>query len=162
MVARLPRGAAVVYRHFGAADALGRGKIIARVARRRGVLLLVGADVALAARLGADGVHLPQRFAGRAGLVRALRRRFLVTGAAHDLPAALRARREGIQAIVISPIFPSRSPSAGRALGVRRLATLIREAGLPAYALGGVTTRTARRVSLTGAGGLAAIEGLTT
>ena len=136
--------------------------MIARVARRRGVLLLVGADGALAARLDADGVHLPQRLAGRAGLVRMLRRRFLVTAAAHDLPAALRARRAGVQAIVVSPVFPSHSPSAGQALGVLRLATLIRKAGLPAYALGGVTARTARRFPLSGAVGMAAIEGLTT
>ena len=162
VVAKLPRGAAVVYRHFGAVDALGRGKMIARIARRRGVLLLVGADGALAARLGADGVHLPQRLAGRTGLVKALRRRFMLTAAAHDLPAALRARQAGVQAIVVSPVFPSRSPSAGRALGVRRLATLIRKAGLPAYALGGVTARTARRLRLSGAVGIAAIEGLTT
>ncbi len=162
VVARLPRGAAVVYRHFGAADALSRGKMIATVARRRGVRLLVGADGTLAARLGADGVHLPQRLAGRTGLVRTLRRRFLVTAAAHDLPAALRARRAGVQAIVVSPVFPSHSPSAGQALGVRRLATLIRKAGLPAYALGGVTARTARRLPLSGAVGMAAIEGLTT
>ena len=162
VVARLPRDAAVVYRHFGAEDALSRGTMIAKVARRRGVLVLVGADGALAARLDADGVHLPQRLAGRTGLVKALRRRFLVTAAAHDVPAALRARRAGVQAIVVSPVFPSSSPSAGRALGPRELSIIIRAAGLPAYALGGVTARTGRRLPLTGAVGIAAIEGLTT
>jgi thiamine-phosphate pyrophosphorylase len=160
IVARLPRGSAVVFRAFGAPDALARGKRIGAAARGRGVVLMVGLDGALAARLGADGVHLPERLAGKAGLVRALRRRFLVTAAAHDLPAALRARRAGVDAIVVSPVFPSRSPSAGRAIGVRGFCGLARAARMPAYALGGVNARTARRLAGSGAAGLAAIEGL--
>ena len=159
-MARLPRGSAVVFRAFGAADALARGKRLAAVARRHGVMFIVGMDVALAARLGADGVHLPERLAGRAGAVRALRRRFLVSAAAHSLPAALRARRAGVDAIVVSPVFPSRSPSAGRAIGVRTFACLARVASTPAYALGGVNACTARRLAGSGAVGIAAIEGL--
>ncbi len=160
VVERLPRGAAVVYRAFGAADALERGRRLGRIARSRGVLLLVGADPGLAARLRADGVHLPQRLAARRGAVLALRRRFLVTAAAHDLPAALKARRAGIDAIVVSPVFASRSPSAGRPLGPRAFAVLSRRAALPVYALGGVNASTARRLGRSGAVGLAAIDGL--
>jgi thiamine-phosphate pyrophosphorylase len=159
-VERLPRGSAVVFRAFGAADALARGRRLASAARRRGVIVLVGMDAALAVRLGADGVHLPERLAGRAGFVRALRRRFLVTAAAHDLPAALRASRAGVQAIVISPVFPSSSPSAGPAMGVRAFATLARAAKTPAYALGGGSAGTARRLAGSGAVGLAGVEAL--
>lgn len=151
----------MVFRTFGAPDALATGKRLAAVARRRGVLMMVGMDGALAARLGADGVHLPERLAGRAGHVRALRGRFLVTAAAHDLPAALRALRAGVDAVVVSPVLPSRSPSAGRAIGVRAFARLARAAALPTYALGGVNAHTARRLAGSGAVGLAAIEGLT-
>jgi thiamine-phosphate pyrophosphorylase len=160
VIARLPRGSAVVFRAFGAPDALSRGLALRRLARRRGVLFLVGADAALAVALRADGVHLPERLAGRAGLVRALKRRFLVTAAAHGLPAALRARRAGAEALVASPVFPSHSPSAGQALGPLAFATLVRRAGAPVYALGGVNARTARRLAGSGAAGLAAIEGL--
>ncbi len=158
--ARLPKGCGVVFRAFGAADAIEQGRALARVCRQGRLTLLVGADPALAARLNADGVHLPQRLAGRAGLVRSLRTRFLVTAAAHDLPAALRARRAGAQALVISPVFASNSPSAGRAMGPRALARLARAAGIPVYALGGVNASTARALKRTGAVGLAAVEAL--
>jgi thiamine-phosphate pyrophosphorylase len=158
---RLPRGAGVVFRAFGAADALATGRVLARVCRRRGLVLLVGADAALAARLGADGVHLPQRLAGRAGVTHALRRRFRVTAAAHDLPAVLRAGRAGAEGLVISPVFPSLSRSAGRPLGPMTLAGLVRRAKVPAYALGGVNARSARALRLTGVVGLAAVEALT-
>jgi len=160
IVKRLPRGVGVVYRPFGAENAFTYGKILKKAARRRGVRFLVGADARLASRLDADGVHLPERLTGRAGFVRALRRRFLVTAAAHGLPAAIRARRAGVQAIVVSPVFPSQSPSAGRSMGARAFSVLIREAGSPAYALGGVNTRTARRLGLSGAVGIAAIDAM--
>ena len=160
-VERLPRGAAVVYRAFGARNAVCLGQKLARIAQRRGVLLFVGADARLARALGAAGVHLPERLAKRRGAVLALRRRFVVTAAAHSLPAALRARRAGVDAIVVSPVFASRSPSAGRAMGARAFARLIREAGAPAYALGGVNPTTVRRLNGAGAIGFAAIDGLT-
>jgi thiamine-phosphate pyrophosphorylase len=156
--ARLPRGCGVVFRPFGAANALHQGRALAKVCRRRGLVLLVGADPRLAARMNADGVHLPQRLSGRAGTIRALRTRFLVTAAAHDFPAALRARRAGVHALVISPVFASNSPSAGRPIGPRALARIARLAGAPAFALGGVNARTARALKHTGAIGLAAVE----
>lgn len=157
---RLPRGAAVVFRAFGSDDALEQGRALLKVCRRRGLMLIVGADSGLAARLGADGVHLPERLARRAGDIRALRRRFLVTAAAHGLPAALAACRAGAQALVVSPIFESHSPSAGRPIGPRPLATLIRRVRVSVYALGGVNARTVRALAHTGAIGVAAVEAL--
>jgi len=160
VIARLPRGSGVVFRDFGARDAVARGLVLARAARRRGLVFVVGADARLAVRLRADGVHLPQRLAGRAGEIAALRRHFLITAAAHDLPAALRARRAGVDAIVVSPVFMSASPSAARPLGALRFAALLRRAAAPAYALGGVNAKTIRRLKHSGAVGVAAIDGL--
>jgi thiamine-phosphate pyrophosphorylase len=154
----LPRGAAVVFRTFGAADAEPRALRLKAVCRARGVKLLVGADVALARRVGADGVHLPERLAWRARAVRG--RGFLVTAAAHSLTAARRGLAAGADAVVVSPAFPSRSPSAGPPLGAVRLALLVRAAQGPVYALGGVTNETARRLKDAGLVGLAAVEGL--
>jgi thiamine-phosphate pyrophosphorylase len=72
----------------------------------------------------------------------------------------LRARRAGVDAIVVSPVFASASPSAGRPMGARAFAVLVREARLPVYALGGVNAGTARALPRSGAAGLAAIEAL--
>lgn len=149
-----------MFRWFGGSDAFDTGHALARVCRTRGLTLLVGADAGLAVRLRADGVHLPERLAGRRGRVNALRGRFLVTAAAHSLPAALRARRSGVQALVVSPVFESDSPSAGRPMGPRALATLIRWAAAPVYALGGVDASNVRRLGMTGAVGIAAVKAL--
>jgi thiamine-phosphate pyrophosphorylase len=72
-------------------------------------------------------------------------------------------RAGGLDAVVVSAIFPSRSASAGKPMGPVRLAALIRKAGTsPVYGLGGITDKTARRMIPTGVVGLAGIEGFRT
>ena len=155
---RLPRGSALVYRAFGAADALEVARALRAVTRRRGVLLLVGNDERLAAAVGADGVHLPERRLAAAGGIRAKRPSWVVTGAVHGASALKRAERAGVDAAVLSPVFPSRSPSAGRPLGPLRFAALVRSTRAPVVALGGVNARTAKRLVGSGAAGLAAVD----
>ncbi|MBS0334032.1 MAG: thiamine phosphate synthase [Proteobacteria bacterium] len=159
---RLPRGAGVVYRAFGAADAEALGRRLAKIARRRGLMLLVGADAALADRLGADGVHLPERLAHRARRLKASNPGWIVTAAAHSPRAARRAVSDGADAVVVSAVFPSRSASAGAPIGPVRLALLVPRAGGPVYALGGVDNKKARLLKDTGAVGLAAVDAFRT
>jgi thiamine-phosphate pyrophosphorylase len=150
----------VVFRAFGAADALARARRLRTIAARRGLTLLIGADPGLAAACRADGVHLPERLAGRAGRLKAARPGWIVTAAAHSLPAVRRAARAGADAVVISPIFPSASRSAGRPIGARGAAAIARRAGAPVYGLGGVGNENAPFLKDTGLAGLAAVEGL--
>jgi thiamine-phosphate pyrophosphorylase len=160
VVARLPRGAGVVYRAFGDPDAVAKGRRLVRAARRRGLLVLAGADAGLAARIGADGVHLPERRAALARGIKQARPGWIVTAAAHSEPATVTARRYGADAVFVSPIFASASPSAGRPIGVLRFAALTARAGLPAFALGGVNSETARRLTQSRVAGVAAVEAL--
>jgi thiamine-phosphate pyrophosphorylase len=162
VAAGLPRGSGVVFRAFGAADAAARGRALAGLARRRGLMLLVGADPALARGVGAHGVHLPERLAHLAGRIRRGRPGWIVTAAAHSPPAIRRARLAGADAVLVSPVFESRSPSAGAALGTLRFAALVRAAGLPVYALGGVDMKSARRLLASGAAGIAAVDAFRT
>lgn len=160
IAAQLPRGAAVVFRAFGAADAEAQARRLKAIARARGLMLLIGADDGLARRIGADGVHLPERLAHRVPLIR--RPGWIVTCAAHSLAAARRARTAGADAVVVSAVFPSDSPSAGAPIGPVRTALLARRAGLPVYGLGGVNNKTARRLKDAGLVGLAAVDAFRT
>jgi thiamine-phosphate pyrophosphorylase len=154
---RLSEGSGLVYRAFGAPDALEIARALAAVARRRGLLFLVGADAGLAASSGAAGVHLPERLVSFAPRLRARRPAWWVTGAAHSAAALGRARAAGLDAALVSAVFPSESPSAGVPLGPVRLASLVRAAGLPVYALGGVNASTIARLKGTGVAGVAAV-----
>ena len=105
-------------------------------------------------------MHLPERLAHRARRVKAAHPRWTVTAAAHSPRAARRALACGADAVVVSTVFASRSASAGRPMGPVRLALLVRAAGGPVYALGGITHEKARRLAGVGVAGLAAVEAL--
>jgi thiamine-phosphate pyrophosphorylase len=152
VAAQLPRGAGIVLRTFGDASRAGR---IAAIARRRRLILLIGADERLAARLKADGLHLPERMATAIPRIRARHPRWLITVAAHSPRAA---RNPAADAVVLSTVFESRSPSAGRPLGPLRLATIARASPVAVYALGGVNMKNARRLRATGVVGIAAVD----
>lgn len=156
IASRLPRGFGIVWRHFGAADRLEAGRRLARLCRRRGLVLLVSADPALAARIGAHGVHWPE------ARLKGFRQRpagMIETAAAHSPRAIHRAHRLGIDAAIVSPVFPSRSPSATKPLGVLRFRQMARTAPLPVYALGGLNAANAAR-AMAHAAGWAAIDGV--
>lgn len=156
---RLPRGSAIVLRTFGAQGSAPLARALRRAARERGLTLLIGQDARLAQAVGADGVHLPERLAHRALPIRRARPDWVVTVAAHSLRAS---RARGADAVVVSSVFPSRSPSAGRPLGPIRLAALARGTSQPVYALGGVNDASARRLLGAGVIGMAAVDAFRT
>nr|WP_312449342.1 thiamine phosphate synthase [Brevundimonas naejangsanensis] len=159
--ARLPAGAGVVFRHFGAGDRLETGRRLREATQRAGVRLLVGLDAELAERIEADGVHLPERALSAAYALSGRRPDWLLTGAAHS-PEAVRGARD-LHALVLSPVFPAGGASAAKpALGVEGFSALAASAPCPVYALGGITAANASRLASTGACGLAGVGSIQT
>lgn len=160
IAARLPRGAGIVFRGFGRPDAGAVARDLAMMADEAKLNLLIGLDADLAERCGAQGVHLPERALAQGRALRARHPDWLLTGAAHGPEGLAAAREAELDAAVLSPVFASASPSAGPALGVERFSALAAAAGLPVYALGGITGETASALEGSRAVGLAAIEGV--
>lgn len=155
IVSGLPLGWGVIYRHFGAADKDETAFELAELCRRRGLVLMIGADPDLARDAGADGVHWPNR---RADETRRWAGQFrLQTASAHGRRELARLAGLPVDAALVSPVFPSASPSAGPAMGPLRLRRLAALADLPVYGLGGVNPDNAHRI--TDFAGLAAVEG---
>ena len=156
IAARLPRGFGVVYRHFGAPDRQSVALRLAEVCKARGLVLLIAADPALALQVDANGVHWPFRLRDEA---RRWRSRFrLQTLSAHSARELRAAAGFPVDAVLLSTVFASRSPSAGAAMGALRFTQLAARSVKPVYALGGVTAETAGRIS--GSAGFAAVEGM--
>lgn len=149
----LPEGSGLILRTYGRASIEAAAFPLAEIARRRGFALLISADPDLAARAGADGVHWPQW-----SLMQAHRPwpGALVTASAHD-PHALRRAQKLADAVLVSTVFPSKSPSAGRPMGAFRLAAWARRSPAPVYGLGGVTSTTVRRLRGLGLSGVASV-----
>ncbi|MBX3480539.1 MAG: thiamine phosphate synthase [Caulobacter sp.] len=158
VVAKLPSDVAVIFRAFGADDAVEQGRRLRALTRQRGLILLAGADPNLAEAIAADGLHLPQRDLDH---LPALRRAWpggILTAAAHDPAGAMTAARGGADAVLVSPVFASNSPSAGAPLGVAAFSDIVAATPAPVYALGGVNAATAPLLAGSGAAGFAAIE----
>jgi len=160
LAAIVPPGSGIVLRH----DSLPTGarwrllRRLARTARARGLVLMLAGSPAIARRWGADGVHLRQPAAARAA--QANRLGLYVTMPVHNPREARQARRAGATAVFISPLHPTRSHPGAPVLGHAAWLRLARLAGTPAIALGGMTEKRARKLTLASGGvrGWAAID----
>lgn len=160
IAARMPAGSGVVYRSFGAGDALETAERLRAVTRDRGMALLIGLDAELADRVGSDGLHLPERALSAAYALSGRRPDWILTGAVHSLAAARTAR--DFDALVLSPIFPAGGISGSKpALGCEAL-THASDGKTRIIALGGVTALNAGELQGSGVYGFAAIGGLAT
>lgn len=148
---RLPKGAGLVFRHYGLTPQARRTLFedAVRIARARRVTVLLAGSPRLARAWRADGVH-----GGLADRSRGLR-----NAPVHNRRELIAARRAGVDAVFISPVFATRSHPDAPVLGRRGFAMLARQAramGLGAYALGGMDARRAR--TLTFSDGWAGID----
>ena len=145
IIARLPEGAGIVFRHYGLPE-VARRDLFARVrAAAPGPVLLAGpADQAEA--WGADGSH--GRGAGRG----------LRSGPVHSQAEIRAAERAGVDLLFLSPVYPTASHPGAPTLGLARFAWLARRTQLPVIALGGMNPARGRRLVSFGAYGWAGID----
>ena len=137
------------------------------VTRSVGAALVINGDAALARDVGADGVHLG-RGSGTVEQARAVCGvRAWVSVSAHSDGAVRRAVRHGADAVLVSPVFPSRPPSVlaaekeGRGLDALRSArVLAADRRTAVYALGGVDADNTRACADAGADGVAVVRAL--
>ena len=148
---RLPRGSGLIYRHYHLPPAARRIRFdrLARLARSCGHRVVLGGSAKEARAWGADGAYgAPHRLARGPKSIR------LVT--AHSLHELALTRRA--DAVLLSPVFPTRSHPGAATLGTARFLLLARRSRRPVIALGGMTAARARQL---GAPRWAAIDGLT-
>ena len=160
-LAALPRGSAVILRHYGAPDRTALAKRLAAQCRKHGLVLVIAGDWRLAAQVNAAGLHLAEHAAqrGPAAGARLWRRhkQRLLTIAAHGDASARRAQILKASAMLLSPVFTTPSHPDRRPLGHTRIAALTRAAAVPVIALGGVMASNIGRLRHSGCAGIAGI-----
>ena len=134
-LARLPKGAGVIFRHHATPPAQRRALFerIRRIAKRKRLMLILAGTPRDAIGWRADGNH------GRSP-----HRAQIRTAPAHNRREIVAAERAGADLILLSPVFPTRSHPGGRALGRVRFLELARRATTGVIALGGMNARLAR------------------
>ncbi|MDA1089135.1 MAG: thiamine phosphate synthase [Proteobacteria bacterium] len=157
----LPPNSAVILRHYSGSNREHLARRLMAVTRRQNIRVLIAADVRLALKVGADGVHLPEAMAALGpGPWQAWRKPgWLVTAAAHSPAALFKAKVAGADAALLSPVFATASHPDRAALGVVRFQSWCRLSPLPVYALGGMSVSAFLRLRGGDALGFAGISG---
>lgn len=141
---RLPRHSGLIFRHYHL-DPPARQRRFAELAshaRRHGHMVVLAGSTRLARHWGADGVY------GSAKAIGARRAGVLWLATAHNAREIAQAARHGADAVLISPVFSTRSHPGARALGPVRFARLAALSAIPVVALGGMTRERARRLKI--------------
>lgn len=104
-------------------------------AHRCGARVLINADIGLANKVGADGVHLPSQ---QLMAIEDPPSVSLWAASCHNAAELKRASELGADFVVLSPVLPTASHPGMAGMGWAAFAALIRDYPLPVYALGGM------------------------
>ncbi len=161
VAAALAGGAAAVqYRNKGADAGRRREQAaaLARIHAARGALLIVNDDPALAAAIGADGVHVGE---GDAGVGKAREivgpDRIIGVSCYNDFTRALAAVAAGADYVAFGSFFASTVKPAARRAEIELLERA-RELPVPVVAIGGITAANAATLVRAGADSVAVIS----
>ena len=160
----LPQNIGLIYRHYGAEDREAIARALVKIAQDKGLCFFVSQDAALAQRIGAYGVHLPERALDTVQVVRAQYPQLVISAACHTYErlAALAdiAPPSWPDIVFVSPIFSSQSPSAQNvtpigAEGIRPWSDI---SPIPLFGLGGIRAETITKLDASGLSGFGAID----
>lgn len=138
-LAAVPRGSGLIFRHYHLPGPERRARFAAllRLARSRGHLVALAADARTARRWGADAVYGSTRsLTGGPALPR-----LVSVHSSRELALARRA-----DAVLLSPVFATRSHPGAFGLGPLRFRLLAVQSLAPVIALGGMNAAAARRL----------------
>jgi thiamine-phosphate pyrophosphorylase len=152
---RLPRGSGLIFRHYHLDPEARRGRFdaLAILARTRGHLVVLAGSAREARRWGASGCYCSPE-AGSSRRSQGLLIRLITAHCLREIGMANRARAD---AILLSPVFPTRSHPGASPLGAVRFRLLARHSRVPVIALGGMNRHRAR---VLGHKNWAAIDGI--
>tara|TARA_R110001599_G_scaffold55401_5_gene153322 strand:- start:39271 stop:39840 length:570 start_codon:yes stop_codon:yes gene_type:complete len=156
-IARVPAGGMLLIRRRHQAAAFNDAAAIAATAAERGIMISVSLSTPPKS-LPVDAVHIPEHALKnwrRADLVR-LNPSF-VSASAHGWTGISKAAAVGVDAVLVSTVFATKSHPNHSALGLYRFAALVQASPIPVYALGGMTYDRSRRTTAVGAAGFAGI-----
>ncbi len=122
--------------------------------------MLVSARPDIAAKVGADGVHLASGLAADVNAARKLLgdERYIAVST-HSLEEALKAEEDGADFLTFGPVFSTPSKEKyGKPAGLDALEEVCREASIPVFAVGGIKTENVAEALERGAFGIAVIS----
>ena len=131
---------------------------LSKLCKSRNLPLFIAGDAALAWRVRANGVHLPDALKTRLPRLQATYPQLMFSAACHSERSLIAAKQLGADLAFLSPIYATRSHPNARTWGAVRAAAALRRCTLPVYALGGITDTRFTQISNCGFSGFGAIS----
>lgn len=139
------------------ADYQALAEAVLPVCHEAGARLILNAAPEILSKVAADGVHLTHE------RLMALDNRPIshdkwLSVACHDPSSLSQAKRIGADVATLSPVCPTQSHPEAKPLGWHRFQSWVEQAGIPVFALGGMSRHDARRAQALGGQGIAGIN----
>jgi thiamine-phosphate pyrophosphorylase len=122
--------------------------------KRKGNKFLLSNNIKLALSLKLDGIYIPSFNKTTKHLNYTFRKNFIIVGSAHNLKEMIIKKQQGVQAIFLSSIFKKNK----NYLGVNKFKLMSFLTKKKIIALGGISSKNLRLLSLTNCYGIAGIS----
>jgi thiamine-phosphate pyrophosphorylase len=157
-IKKLPRGSALVYRHFGEMGYQKKAEGLRELTLKQNIQFLIGNDPDLALAVKADGVHFsrdPELVAPN--IWRAKKPDWLISMAGIKT-GSYKSDLAILDGLLISSVFQSSSLSAGTPIGIDGLKRKMKNLCCPVFAMGGINKKNAHELIGMGVSGIAGIS----
>lgn len=163
IIPKLPAHSLIIIRHFSAKEKYNLFKKIKYISRKFKVKLSVSDDMKFALRHNLDGVHFPEKTTKKTaacGKIKRAKPDMFLTSACHSKTALIAAQKLKLDAVLISPVFPTYSHPFAISIYVKGFQRISRRSQIKCYALGGINTKTTQKLLSTRACGVAGVSEL--
>ena len=125
-----------------------------------GIPFLIDDDVELAARVGADGVHIGQDDCSCAEARAALGEQAIIGVTAKTIEQALQAEADGADYLGVGAVFPTSTKQDTWTIDYDVLRQICEQVSIPVVAIGGITAQNAPVLAGTGVAGIAVVSAI--
>ena len=147
-------------KHLGQTDFLAEAERFVALCRDKGAVSIINDDVEIAARVGADGVHVGQEDleAGRARQL--LGPDKLIGVSAHSVEEALAAQAAGADYLGVGAAFVTGTKTDAKPISRETIRAITAAVDIPVVAIGGITRDNILELKDSGLAGVAVVSAL--
>ncbi len=144
---KIPKKSAFLLRSYETKKRKKIAKQLLKFCKMKKIKLLIGSDIKLAEDINAHGIHFPEYMIKKKKInwIRIKNakpnKKWIITTAAHNVQALKKAEDLNIDAVLLSPVFPSKSHPNSKSLGLNKFSKIVKKTKLPIYALGGINIK---------------------
>ena len=144
---KIPKKSAFLLRSYQTKKRKKIAKQLLKFCKMKKIKLLIGSDIKLAEDIKADGIHFPEYMIKKNKInwidiknVKS-KKRWIITTSVHSIQSLKKAEGLDIDAVLLSPVFPSKSHPNSKSLGLNKFSKIVKKTKLPIYALGGINIK---------------------